>query len=685
MTSRAVNYKITLSIFIGISIVFSVSHHTLNFWGLKLWQEALILSISIPILSLLFFLLVNRVWDLCATIEGKRWLFFLFPAVVIAMIMTGRSFVVPSTWHQIEIIPAPGHSSGQVVLYEIETPRGKAVRFSKTESFEGWKFENNVLKTVSANPAPISFSFFSPIDETISLLFLRSLDSRNVTVVLDGQRLEVKLYSQDAGQNPVQMTTAYKQGIPGGFVLFFVALMDFIAFFFLILFLWLVQEISQITSSAKQNRKDGFIFQHRVGILILLAFAVLFHAVNFLTAPLIVSSDSPGYLSGAVSWMQHHNLNGVPSSRGPGTTFLFIPAFLFFGRNPLGVKATLHLLSIACVPLSYWLGWQLFNRRSFAFFSGLITLLIPELYLYSNIVMSDVPNVFFGFLFCSLLISALETFSWKSIVACMLTASFAAFIRPENILMLVIGAGFLVIKFVFERKDVLKHLQVLGAASLIAIIPLLGWSVHNYKMHGFFGLSNYADEVLYDGWIYFGEASGFQITDPDSPAVRSIGEVVKAYGVPAASIVAPTGWELYPLLLKYGYTEKQTMKLLGDAARDSIRKDPELSMRLYILKLEKSFIPESIMLITFEIPKEGTTLKPWKGEYFDGENPLFPALIPIQRQVYDSLDGFNRYLYYPLIMFCLGVLFLSIYQKKFFLWMPVIIITASRVFVTINK
>jgi hypothetical protein len=298
--------------------------------------------------------------------------------------------------------------------------------------------------------------------------------------------------------------------------------------------------------------------------------------------------------------------------------------------------------------------------------------------------MSDVPNVFFGLLFCSLLLSALETFSWKIIAAGILTASFAALIRPENVLLLVIGAGFLFIKIVCERRDSLRHFQILGAVTLLAVIPLLGWSAHNYRVHGFFGLSNYAGEVLYDGWVYFGEASGYQITNLDSPAVQSIEEVIQVYGMPADSIAAPTGWELYPLLLKHGYTGEQAIELLGDAAKDSIRKDPELSMRLYSLKLQKSFIPDAIMLITFPLPKDGATTQPWKEEYFNEEKLLFPTLIPLQRLVYDSLRKFNRYFYYPLVIFCLGILFLAIYQKQFFVWMPVIAITASRLFVPIT-
>jgi uncharacterized protein (DUF983 family) len=35
-------------------------------------------------------------------------------------------------------------------------------------------------------------------------------------------------------------------------------------------------------------------------------------------------------------------------------------------------------------------------------------------------------------------------------------------------------------------------------------------------------------------------------------------------------------------------------------------------------------------------------------------------------------------------MFCLSVLFFSVYQKQFFVWVPIIAITASRLFVPIT-
>lgn len=351
---------------------------------------------------------------------------------------------------------------------------------------------------------------------------------------------------------------------------------------------------------------------------------------------------------------------------------------------------TLHLLSIGAVPMLYALGWRLYKRRSFAFFSGLIAIFMPEMYLFSNIVMSDVPNIFFVLAYCAALLSALERFSWKNLLASMLIGSFAVLLRPENILLLVIGAGFLFLKIILEKNDLAKRLPMLGIAAALAVLPLVYWSAHNYRVYQFFGLSNYAGEVLYDGWVYFGEASRIPITDYNSSAVQEIQQALNAYDQPLGETFVPTGWELYPALIHYGDTPQQAIKLFGDAAMDSIRKNPALSLQIYSLKLKKSFIPSrnGVMEKTF-IPVEENgkivgTLPYNKTYFFASEQNIFSAFIPWQRKMYDLLPAFDRYLYRPLVFFCLGIALLALYQKQFLKWLPLIAIALSRMFIPIT-
>lgn len=674
----------------GSAITLSLTHHWLNFWGLPWQKQILILLVVMPVIIWLLSRLVDRTWILCTTIKRGRWLLFLYPGILVSLVLARSSYASPVIWHLLEVIPAATSSSTEIKLLEIKISPGKVANFGMLEDLDGWVVQDGVLQTSTGKAGNIKYAFLAPIGEMTSLIFFKSPYNRDVSVILDGKRVEVDLDGRAGALKLVTLTTLYKQGIPSEIILVLVALCDFLAFFFFILLVWLMQELSQNASSMELPDRRGSFLPHAAGIAILLSLSLLLHSLNFFAVPLILASDSSSYLNGAIHWVQSHNFEGVPSYRGPGTTFLFIPALVLFGKNPWGVKMVLHLLAIASVPVLYRLGWQLFKQRSFAFFSGSIAILMPEMYLYSNIVMSDVPNIFFVLACCTLLISALEIFSWENLIAFMLVGSFAALLRPENVTLLIIGAGFLLIKIIWEKKDPFKRLQMFGATIVLALLPLIYWSAHNHRVHGFFGLSNYVDEVLYDGWVYFGEASGFHITDSDSPAVQAIAESFNAYDRPIGYTLVPTGWELYPTLLEFGYTEREAIKLLGDAAKDSIRKNPNLSMELYLLKLKKSFVPphSAVLETTFDLIEENGEIvgaAPQKASgYFESEKNIFPALIPWQRKVYDWLPVFDRYVYRPLVFFCLGVALLAVYQKQFFTWMPVIAIAFSRMFIPIT-
>lgn len=650
-------------------------------------MQAAILVFFVPLVSVLIFFLLNRIWSVCQALEKKRWLYFLIPGAIIAMILTARFFVAPSVQHELKIIPSEGQS-GRIELYEIKAPAGRVVNLSRIDRAGGWTLENNTLVTDEQNPGILTYSFFGPIGDDISLLFSQSLESRDVIVVLDGREQAVELNSSDAGLKAVEISTSYKAGIPAILILLPVAVVDFLAFFFFLLFLWLVIELPQTMPDKTEGR---FPFSHLTGLVILLAVSLLLHVPNFFAVPLLIDADSPSYLQGAVHWAEHGNLDGVPFFRGPGTTFLFIPAFLFFGNDPWGVKLVLHLMAIGSVFVSYRLGWQLFQRRSFAFFAGLITLLIPETFFYSNFVMSDMPNIFFGLLFCSLLLSTLETFSWRWLLPTMLTASFLTLLRPENVILLVIAGGFLPVKLFIEHgRDISQFrraVQMLGVSVLVAVIPLLLWAARNDRLHGFFGLSNYSGEVLYTGWVYYGEASGLPFIDTDSEAVGKINKAVEAYSGEIDYRDVPTGWELYPALVEYGYTSGEAFELLGDAAKDSMRKDWKLTLDLLWIKVRKSLVPENIPSLTFPLSEERTDIPEEQGQKAGSdlkeERSVFPVFIHWQRAAYEWVNLWYRYFYYPVFLLSLGMMFLALYQRRFFAWAPVVVITASRVFIPI--
>ncbi len=662
----------------------SVLHHSLNFWERQLYVQAVSFLLTVPIFVLALARIYKRISPFFFKIQKMRWMFFLAPSLAISLLAAGYVHRVPTIWHTLQITP---QGEGTIELHEIKIPPGKTLKFERARA-SGWILDGGVFKTASgADMTPLEFSFRAPIGQPASLLFLRLPGSPQAMITLNGKLQRVALDDAAPSLYVVQMPINYKAGIPAGLILGIIFIADVVLIFGFLLIVWLIQEISQFSEI---QSKDAFAFPHIISILILLALAFIFHALNFFSVPLIVASDSPSYLAGALHWLQFGNLDGVPAARGPGITFLFLPAFWLAGNNPAGVKFILHLFAIGCVPLAYGLAWRLYNRRIFAFFSGALLLFIPEMYQYSNIVMSDVPNVFFVLAYCLVLLTACDTLSPRHVIFSMLIGAFAVLLRPENILLLAIGAGFLFVKIIRQRENYLNHLRIFGVGVMLAALPLLYWSFHNYRAHGFFGLSNYAGEVLYDGWIYFGEASSIPITDQTSPAFQKIQQALNAYNKPLGETLIPTGWEIYPALLAYGYSENQAIQILAQTARDSILANPQAAFTLYRIKLKNALTPpqSALMEVTFTPMYQGARIvgaEPYPGsQFFSDEQSLFPYFIPLQQRINEHLPFFYAAFYRPLVLASLVIAFFALYQKQWFRWMPLTFIAISRMFVPVT-
>jgi 4-amino-4-deoxy-L-arabinose transferase-like glycosyltransferase len=684
------NGRTTLSLLVAECIVLSIFHHWVNFWGLPWDKQALLILVIAPAFSLLISFLLAPIWVDCKQIRISRWLVFLLPALGIASIVTWRLFLVPEIQHQLEIIPVLSGSTNEIQLLEIKAAYGNVVPLSNFSSLKGWTLHNGVL--IANGPAyqPIRYSFYGPINQQVRTTFGTSAKSGNVEVVLDGRKLDLGLKSSDGNQKRARMDTQYRWGFLNFLIIPIIVATDLFTVIFILTLVWLIQEINQNrTVESGEHGLEAFP-SHLTGLLILCSLALALHVINFLAVPLAVLKDSPSYLQGAVYWLRYHSLDGVSSYRGPGTTFLFAPFMALFGRNPFGVKILLHLLAIACVPVSYRLGWQLGRRRWFAFLAGLITALIPDLYFYSNFVLSEVPHFFFGLLFCTLLLSALETMTVGWLIAALLVGSFSVLVRSESATALLIGIAFLIFKVIWDWKNqktagVLpagfrwkSSLWRLGLAILVAAIPLLGWSAHNERVYGFWGISDYEGEILYDGWIYFGLNSNIPITDQNSSAVKAIDAVYQP-GLSNTSDV-PSGWTIYYLLLQHGYSSEQAFSILGQASTDSIRKDIPLSLKLLIIKIQKGLEPQVFFPATFQLPGEKPDFMILNSDYFDKEPLFFPALIDLQRFVYGVVSRWYQNFYTVWFWLCLGLSFICFYRKPFFQWVPLVVIAVSSVF-----
>jgi hypothetical protein len=272
----------------------------------------------------------------------------------------------------------------------------------------------------------------------------------------------------------------------------------------------------------------------------------------------------------------------------------------------------------------------------------------------------------------------------------LLTGSFLVLLRPENLIVFAIGGIFLLMRVMWRRhsgdeaplnkRSTLYHLACIGVGGLLAASPILGWAVHNQRLHGFFGLSNYGGEVFYTGWIYQAEASNIPITDPDAPAVAIIRE---AYWEQADSPkeMVPTGWEIYPYLIRQGYDDEGAFAVLRQAALESIMKDYRVTLEVLALKLRDGFVPTPTATVTMPLPGEPTLVSGITAQYYDRVEAPFPSLVFLQRDIYTLLEYYYEYLYPTWVWFCLAATMFALYRRPSYLWLPVALIALTRVFV----
>lgn len=674
--------KYILPLILSSIYFLSIGHHTIQFWEkpgrvmLGLW------IVFVPLLTWGLFLIIKRLQPHFNKISGKQLFIFIIPTLLISAIVTWRYYNVPTTFHTITITPVVSQNQ-KVELIEIKA-NGTIIPPNEKNALKyGWRMADDILVATSKSQ-PLTVSFKTEINAPVTVLFYASPQSGKAGIFLEKEQIEVDLKSSENRQKTSTFYIQAYHGISNWIFIPLLVMVDVITIGSLFLFIFFLQETEQDVMAQSRPVKENS-FNHRTNITILLAISGILHLLNALAVPLILDVDSPSYIQGAIHWLEFGNLDGVSMIRGPGSTFLLTPFIFLFGRNPWGIKILLHLLAIACVPVSYRVGWQLGKNQWVAFVSGLATAFSPDLFLYSNFLMSDLPNLFFVLVFCTLLLSALETFEFGWVIATMLMGSFVTLFRSENITLLLIGAGALLVSYIWQWKTrgfakPIRDLSMLGLGFIFATLPLLWWSAHNQRVYDFFGLSNYAGEVFYDGWVYFGDASGLAFTDQNSQAVQKIQAVIDQYPIIITDKSGvPTGWEIYPSLIKAGYTTEQGFNLLEQATLDSIKKDWSLTYQLLLIKIRAGLRPETTHMLSLPLPWEDYQTP--KMGFFDQENLSIPTLILAQRKAYEYMQRWY-YTFFPWWLYlCLYTMIFSLYRSPKPIWLTLILLIITRIFI----
>ncbi len=675
-------------LFASFLVAASLAHHLFSVWDRKANWLLLIFLITYLLVTWLFLMAYPR-FRKAFPREKIRQFLFVVSALILAALVSWKLYRTPVSYQTITLTPQVSEGQ-QVQLLEIKAG-GKFIQLEVLALEHGWYLENGIL-TAGQSAQPISDSFLLAANEKVSILLHASPQGGHLAVSLGNARKEADLFSEVSQEKLLTLYSQYR-GIPNGLFISFLLLADFFTFFLLFMMLLILQERGQRYFAADSQER---FLSHRAGLLILAGLTSLLHLFSALSVPLIVDSDSPTFLEGAVHLLEHGNFDGVSMVRGPGSTFLFAPVLWLFGRNPWGMKIFLHLFALACVLIVYRLGWQLSKKRWVAFAAGFLVMLLPDLYYYANFVMSDLPNFFLVALFSSLMLDALEDFRFWRILVALLVASFATLLRSENLLMLMISAAWLglqpgwnILKGIFRKLDPhafrqsLRSMGMLLLAVIPAVIPVLWWSANNLRLHGFFGLSNYAGEVLYVGWIYYAEVSGFDIRNEEGQAVQEIDFWISQYPVEASddSGIA-TGWEVYPSLIKAGYSSNEAFQLLQRAALESITSHLDLIPDILLQKWKDAFKPQLLHMLTFPLAGESLQSSNRYADFFDPVELRIEPLIRLQRIYHDLYYRGIADIYRALMLFCVAAMFFSLYQKPLMKWGLLVLIAMTRIFVS---
>lgn len=678
-----------LPLALGGLFFLSLSHHLLHFWERPALVMLGLFVAGTSVFAAACWWMLRRLGPQARALSTGRLLVLLAMSLLVGAFLAWRLWHVPADYQSLTITPQLTHGQ-TLTLVEVKAARS-VVPLEQAARAQGWTVDGETV-IADEHSQPLTLTFRRPVNQPVTILLLRSEHSGGARIDFEHQTVSADLHSADAGNTTLEFSTRYR-GLPNDLFLPFLFLVDLLAFGALTLALLWVQEAGERRerSAADQPSAERFL-SHRLGLSVLLGLGILLHGLNFLSTPLILDADSPTYLQGAVHWLQYGNLDGISVFRGPVTTFLFTPILWAFGRSAWGMKLLLKLVALACIPVSYRLGWQLGRRRWLAFLSGLIGLLTPDLYVYSNFIMSDLFNLFAVLLLCMLLLAAFERPTHGRQLAALLMGALTALLRSENLILFGLVVAYLAIPPLFawlkalwtkapNTSQLLRPLLSLGLMSLLAALPILWWAGHVHQVYGIYSLGNHPGIALYDGWVYYGDASKLSFSDPDSPAVHKIQAALEAY--PAAisdKTGAATSLEVIPSLTQAGYSDLESYQLLEDAALDSIQKDWTVTLKLLFIKLSACLHPEITHTVTYSLPGEPAWTNPIKAQFFDAENISLPALIQAQRDLNAAVKA--RYpAAFPWVLFCLAALTLSLLRRPSRAWTAIVLIIALRIFV----
>jgi len=227
-------------------------------------------------------------------------------------------------------------------------------------------------------------------------------------------------------------------------------------------------------------------------LLVLLGFGLrVWLAMNFL----VVSDDSLIYADIAKNWI-HHGMIGITDTGVPVPELIRLPGypgflaviFAAFGDNAFrAVQGAQILIDLATCGAVAALGGELVTeekRRRVHAIAFALACLCPFTAAYSALPLTEtlaIACTAWALLFA---FRVLRTRHWRDLIGCGVLAGYGILLRPDNGIVLgVVCIGLLLIG---ARRGQLRTLRAAFLIGVIAVLPLIPWTVRNWKVFHLF-------------------------------------------------------------------------------------------------------------------------------------------------------------------------------------------------------
>ncbi|MCC6178603.1 MAG: glycosyltransferase family 39 protein [Chloroflexi bacterium] len=391
-------------------------------------------------------------------------------------------------------------------------------------------------------------------------------------------------------------------------------------------------------------------------MIVLLVVAAVVRAAFVVRAPLFIRRDSIAYFQ--VGYEFAHGLGfDLPLRRTPLYPLFIAGVVALFGEDLRGLALAQHLLGLATVAATYWLGRAMFGRTAGAV-AGLLVAVSAPLLILEHYILAEplfIPLLSIGL---GAIVAALRyERGWLFLVGGIVLA-LAALSRPIGQALLPIVPLALLVEYRGRLRAWLHPTALVLAGFAIILAP---WVVRTSFVTGKVDGAGALGQTLIGRIIRHDE--GFTLPDPDSPAPSGDArnpEIRKLILTQMARDARPSAIN-HRIRTTFDLTETEADRALRNVALEIFRDQPGRYVEGTLAKFRRLLVGEEERLRThWSTRKDGELREDWLGEASIAH--LYSPPSQVQELEYSKADAVTgifqpyawRYALVPLVFVGLG-------------------------------